>query len=95
MGNTNIVVNLIGRTFPLLLMMRDQYANYVVQKMLDMVDGEQRELLLSRMKPHLSSLRKFTYGKHILSKVEKLLGYAVPEATGAKNDAQPGIARSR
>lgn len=74
------------RTFALLLMMRDQFANYVVQKMLDVVDGEQRELLLSRMKPHLQSLRKFTYGKHILAKVERLLGYsladpALPAAT--------------
>lgn len=65
------------------MMMRDQYANYVVQKMLDVVDGEQRELLLSRMKPHLASLRKFTYGKHILSKVEKLLGYPVPLVDGS------------
>lgn len=64
------------RLFPLLLMMKDQFANYVVQKMLDLVDGPQRELLLSRMKPHLVALRKFTYGKHILSKVEKLQGLA-------------------
>lgn len=58
-------------------MMRDQFANYVVQKMLDVVDGEQRELLLSRMKPHFASLKKFTYGKHILTKVEKLLGHPI------------------
>jgi hypothetical protein len=81
-------------------MMRDQYANYVVQKMLDVVDGEQRELLLSRMKPHLSSLRKFTYGKHILSKVERLLGSALPEASeGSSPQRIPrkegSVARSR
>lgn len=64
------------------MMMRDQFANYVVQKMLDVVDGEQRELLLSRMKPHLSSLKKFTYGKHILTKVERLLGYPIPDSAG-------------
>lgn len=62
-------------------MMRDQFANYVVQKMLDVVDGEQRELLLSQMKPHLPALRKFTYGKHILNKVEKLLGYPITETS--------------
>ncbi|CAG8454279.1 4423_t:CDS:10 [Ambispora leptoticha] len=32
-------------TSPLISMMKDQYANYVVQKMLDVVDGEQRDLL--------------------------------------------------
>lgn len=62
------------KSFPLLLMMRDQYANYVVQRMLDVVNGEQRELLLSRIRPHLPSLRRITYGKHILAKVDNLLG---------------------
>lgn len=77
---------------PLLLMMKDQYANYVVQKMLDVVliggqgqghgpgaeesvqQGlevrELREALLAAIKPHFGVLRKFTYGKHIISKVE-------------------------
>lgn len=59
---------------PLHLMMKDQFANYVVQKMLEIVDGEQREMLLTSIKPQLPNLRKYTYGKHILSKVEKLLG---------------------
>jgi hypothetical protein len=66
---------------PLVLMMRDQFANYVVQKMLDVVDGEQRDLLLSRIKPYLGSLKKFTYGKHILTKVEKLLGLPPSDTT--------------
>jgi hypothetical protein len=61
---------------PLHLMMRDQFANYVVQKMLEVVDGEQRELLLASIKPQLPQLRKYTYGKHILAKVERMLGLA-------------------
>lgn len=61
---------------PLHLMMKDQFANYVVQKMLEIVDGEQRDLLLNCIKPQLSQLRKYTYGKHILAKVEKMLGLA-------------------
>ncbi|CAG8527015.1 10497_t:CDS:10 [Paraglomus occultum] len=58
---------------PLISMMKDQYANYVVQKMLDVVDGEQRDLLVAKIKPHLQSLKKYTYGKHLISKVEKLM----------------------
>lgn len=45
---------------PLVVMMKDQYANYVIQKMLDVANKEQRDLLVSRIRPHLTSLRKFT-----------------------------------
>ncbi|KAI9293418.1 ARM repeat-containing protein [Neoconidiobolus thromboides FSU 785] len=61
-------------TYPLISMVKDQYANYVVQKMIDVVDDTQRDLLVARIKPHLNSLRKFTYGKHLITKVEKILG---------------------
>ncbi|KAJ3217720.1 mRNA binding protein puf3 [Dinochytrium kinnereticum] len=60
-------------TSALIAMMKDQFANYVVQKMLDVVDGELRELLLHRIKPHLQSLKKYTYGKHLISKVERMM----------------------
>ncbi|CAG8539510.1 5318_t:CDS:10 [Cetraspora pellucida] len=60
-------------TSPLISMMKDQYANYVVQKMLDVVDGDQRDLLVAKIKPQLQSLKKYTYGKHLISKVEKLM----------------------
>ncbi|XP_062196525.1 pumilio homolog 5-like isoform X2 [Phragmites australis] len=56
----------------LLVMMKDQYANYVVQKILETCNESQRELLLSRVKGHLQALRKYTYGKHIASRVEQL-----------------------
>lgn len=72
---------------PLHLMMRDQFANYVVQKMLDVVDGEQRDLLLSSIKPQLPQLRKYTYGKHILAKVERMLGLA-PSENGFSDQAR-------
>ena len=52
---------------PLILMMKDQFANYVVQKMLDVVDGEQRDALVVKIKPHLQSLKKYTYGKHLIT----------------------------
>jgi len=55
-------------------MMKDQYANYVIQRLIDLVDQDQRDLLLSKIKPHLSNLRKYTYGKHIIVKVEKYMG---------------------
>lgn len=54
--------------------MKDQYANYVVQKILETCNENQRELLLSRVKGHMQALRKYTYGKHIVSRVEQLCG---------------------
>ncbi|RWS14230.1 pumilio 2-like isoform X1 [Dinothrombium tinctorium] len=54
-------------------MMKDQYANYVVQKMIEVAEAPQRKLLLQRIRPHLPALRKYTYGKHILAKLEKYM----------------------
>ncbi|CAM0911966.1 unnamed protein product [Alopecurus aequalis] len=66
----------------LLAMMKDQYANYVVQKILETCNDQQRELLVSRVKGHLQALRKYTYGKHIASRVEQLCdeGGAEPDS---------------
>ncbi|KAI3931705.1 hypothetical protein MKW92_050438 [Papaver armeniacum] len=58
---------------PLQAMMKDQFANYVVQKVLETVDDHQRELILGRIKVHLNALKKYTYGKHIVARVEKLV----------------------
>nr|VZI46268.1 unnamed protein product [Spirometra erinaceieuropaei] len=52
-------------------MMKDQFANYVVQKMLDVAEQPIKKELMSRIRPHLASLRKYTYGKHIINKMEK------------------------
>jgi len=58
-------------TSPLHIMMKDQYANYVVQKMIDVAETSQRKILMHKIRPHISTLRKYTYGKHILAKLEK------------------------
>ncbi|CAG4921474.1 unnamed protein product [Colias eurytheme] len=53
------------------VMMKDQYANYVVQKMIDVAEPTQRKVLMHKIRPHIGSLRKYTYGKHIIAKLEK------------------------
>jgi pumilio RNA-binding family len=55
------------------VMMKDQFANYVVQKVLETCDDQQREAILTRIKAHLNTLKKYTYGKHIVARVEKLV----------------------
>ncbi|GKV32914.1 hypothetical protein SLEP1_g41480 [Rubroshorea leprosula] len=72
---------------PLQAMMKDQFANYVVQKVLETCDDHQRELILSRIKVHLNALKKYTYGKHIVARVEKLV--AAGERRIAAQSPQP------
>ncbi|KAJ2356724.1 mRNA binding protein puf3 [Coemansia sp. RSA 2618] len=84
----------------LINMMKDQYANYVVQKMLDVVDEPQRDIILFKIQPHMAALRKFTYGKHLISKVEKYVaakdGGGVPlSAPAADSAAVSGSTSSR
>lgn len=71
-----LVSEMLGTTDenePLQAMMKDQFANYVVQKVLETCDDQHRELILSRIKVHLNALKKYTYGKHIVARVEKLV----------------------
>ncbi|KAL5567556.1 hypothetical protein UlMin_024131 [Ulmus minor] len=71
-----LVTEMLGTTDenePLQAMMKDQFANYVVQKVLETCDDQQLELILNRIKVHLNALKKYTYGKHIVARVEKLV----------------------
>lgn len=72
---------------PLQAMMKDQFANYVVQKVLETCSDQQREHILSRIKVHLNALKKYTYGKHIVARVEKLV--AAGERRIAGQSPQP------
>ncbi|XP_048600178.1 pumilio homolog 6, chloroplastic-like isoform X2 [Brassica napus] len=55
----------------LLMMMKDQYGNYVVQKIFETCTVEQRAALSSRVRMHASALKKYTYGKHIVTRLEQ------------------------
>ncbi|KAL1829088.1 hypothetical protein ACET3Z_007500 [Daucus carota] len=80
-----LVTEILGTTDenePLQAMMKDQFANYVVQKVLETCSDQERELILSRIKVHLNALKKYTYGKHIVARVEKLV------AAGERRAAQ-------
>ncbi|KAJ5734713.1 hypothetical protein N7533_013116 [Penicillium manginii] len=66
---------------PLLGLMRDQYGNYVIQKVLGQLKGAEREALIDQIKPLLSQLKKFSYGKQIVA-IEKLIFDPNNPATG-------------
>uniref|UniRef100_A0A1D1Z053 Pumilio 5 n=2 Tax=Anthurium amnicola TaxID=1678845 RepID=A0A1D1Z053_9ARAE len=78
-----LIQEIVGQTEGndnLLIMMKDQYANYVVQKILETCSDKQREILLHRIKVHLPALKKYTYGKHIVARVEQLSLEETPES---------------
>jgi hypothetical protein len=55
---------------PLDIMIRDPFANYVIQQMLDVAGPSEREKLISMISPQLEDLRAFPFGKYIVAKVE-------------------------
>ncbi len=67
---------------PLVLMVRDAYANYVIQKILERGTSKQRTRLVARVKELVPNLRKLMFGKHIIAKIERITG--VPQ-----NDRMP------
>lgn len=65
---------------PMNVMMKDQFANYVIQKLLVVTTGEQHHKLVEAIRPHLDQLKKFTYGKHLAS-IEKLINQSGAKQT--------------
>src|SRR5690554_5937493 len=73
-------------------MLRDSYANYVVQTSLDFADPIQRTQLVECIRPLLPAIRNTPYGKRIQSKLHRdqlsstnQLGHLNLNAMGAMN----------
>eukprot|EP00931_Biecheleriopsis_adriatica_P049759 TRINITY_DN28792_c0_g1_i1.p1 TRINITY_DN28792_c0_g1~~TRINITY_DN28792_c0_g1_i1.p1 ORF type:complete len:733 (-),score=164.70 TRINITY_DN28792_c0_g1_i1:73-2271(-) len=57
---------------PLLVMMRDRFGNYIVQRVISLAQGPQRDVLFWKLREHMAVLKKSnTYGKHIISAMER------------------------
>eukprot|EP00808_Paulinella_micropora_P019768 g28908.t1 len=57
---------------PLLLMVKDQYANYVVQRILDVAEEPYRREVVDRIRRSMPTLQKIPYCRQILSRVESM-----------------------
>lgn len=57
-------------------MMKHQFGNYVVQKMLEVCTPQQQALLLARIRAQAPALRKYPYCKHILARVDRMAAAA-------------------
>lgn len=56
----------------LALMIKDQYANYVIQKLVDLAHGEKKVILIKKIRVYLDQISsENNYGKHLAS-IEKL-----------------------
>jgi len=71
-------------------MLRDQYANYVVQKVIDFADDEQMEQLILQVRQSVSHLKHFSYGKHILHRIERVTGKKLWCVDGPPGPGEPG-----
>jgi len=66
-----------AETSPLVSMVRDQYGNYVIQKMLETLNAQQRNKLIRKISEYVPNIRKIAFGKHIVAKIEKLTGKVI------------------
>jgi len=69
-----IIDEIVAEQGALEIMMKHQYANYVVQKILEVCNNDQKVNFIEFIKPHITSLKKYTYGKHIINRLEKVNG---------------------
>lgn len=75
LGNEDLTIELVDDESPLALMMKDQYANYVIQKLVEGFDAksDEKRILVVKLRQYLKQISsKNSYGKHLAS-VEKMI----------------------
>ncbi|KAL7626766.1 mRNA binding protein puf3 [Parahypoxylon ruwenzoriense] len=73
-------------TSPLQLMMKDQFGNYVIQKLMQHLEGPDRESLIEEMKPHFASLKKYSSGRQITA-LDRLMSASSSTPSGGPSSA--------
>lgn len=62
-----------GPDAPIHVLMKDRFANYVIQRCIEFSHGDQRETLVGILKAQLPTLKRVIYGKHIATAIERIL----------------------
>ncbi|EWC48284.1 hypothetical protein DRE_02388 [Drechslerella stenobrocha 248] len=76
---------------PLQILMKDQYGNYVIQKLLFLLDEDDKDTLIESIRPQLQTLKRFSYGKQ-LSAIEKLIAGSSPSSGAASPPSHSTVA---
>jgi len=76
-GLLDKVIGTTQENSPMVQMVRDQYGNYVIQKLLEVTNVAQRNRLIKNVMELVPNLRKLMFGKHIIAKIEKITGKQV------------------
>ena len=71
-------------------MLRDSYANYVVQTAMDYADAETKARLIDAIRPILPSVRQTPHGRRIQSKIMALDGQGRYSGNGTPNERSTG-----
>ncbi|KAK3375385.1 armadillo-type protein [Podospora didyma] len=66
------------------LMMKDQYGNYVIQKLMSQLEGYDRETFVEEMKPQFIALKKSGTGRQIAA-LDRLMTTAQSSVSATKN----------
>ena len=74
-----------GLQSPFLELCSDPYGNYMCQRLLNVIEDEQRVDLLWRLEQLLPQLKKIPYGKHILARIERMSFVANTRGIAAMN----------
>ncbi|KAK9447089.1 armadillo-type protein [Limtongia smithiae] len=74
-------------------LLRDSYANYVIQTALDCADTQTRQMLVDAIRPILPSIRNTPYGRRIQSKIVGTSGGATasPRLSSTNEGMHPGV----
>ena len=73
-------------------LLRDSYANYVVQTAMDYSDPEMKGRLVDAIRPHLSAIKSTPHGKRISGKIAERDGHLSDSSSGqtTPHDSSPG-----
>jgi pumilio RNA-binding family len=82
-----------GSGSTLMALIRDQYANYVIQKVIDLADAPHLARVLFLLGDQLPAVKRGAYGKHIVAKLERATGRKLGD-TRSDRDARDGDTRN-
>eukprot|EP01120_Amphizonella_sp_Union-15-10_P015602 TRINITY_DN8064_c0_g1_i1.p1 TRINITY_DN8064_c0_g1~~TRINITY_DN8064_c0_g1_i1.p1 ORF type:complete len:451 (-),score=72.50 TRINITY_DN8064_c0_g1_i1:102-1418(-) len=66
--------NTFGFGGALIILMQDQYANFIIQRMIKVCSGSQRKRIVHLIKSQTALLKKSIYGRHVIAQLEKVVG---------------------